>query len=150
MKQPGLPRILLIASLSALAIYVVGYTWMYHRQTRLGPWEVTFTTLTNTPAIVINQPRLGIQGVQVAFVGASVASNVFQTLRFDRPKPWPYDVPFGRCIFMDTMILPGNVTLELFGHEVQLLPRTLTLDRREFKWTGTTNIVAGELRPAGQ
>jgi hypothetical protein len=30
--------------------------------------------------------------------------------------------------------LPGTVTLRLFGHEIELLPRVLIIDRKEHPW----------------
>jgi hypothetical protein len=35
---------------------------------------------------------------------------------------------------MDTTFQPGTVTFQLFGHEIELLPRTLVLDRQEHGW----------------
>jgi hypothetical protein len=43
-------------------------------------------------------------------------------------------VPFGQCVFQDAQTLPGTVVFELFGHEIQLLPRVLTIDRVEHPW----------------
>jgi hypothetical protein len=38
------------------------------------------------------------------------------------------------------MFLPGTVTLDCFGHEVELLPRVLVLNRRQVPWKShTTN-----------
>jgi hypothetical protein len=46
----------------------------------------------------------------------------------------PFDVPFGKCVFMDTTFLPGTLAFELFGHEIQLIPRVLTIDKQEQPW----------------
>src|SRR5690606_26083675 len=55
-------------------------------------------------------------------------------VRFDTPfKP----VPFGKVVFDDLMYLPGTVVLHCFGHEVQMLPRALFLNRRERAWNAT-------------
>jgi hypothetical protein len=35
---------------------------------------------------------------------------------------------------MDTTFLPGTVTFELFGHEIELLPRVLMIDHEERPW----------------
>jgi hypothetical protein len=35
---------------------------------------------------------------------------------------------------MDATSLPGTVAFELFGHEIQLLPRVLTIDNQERPW----------------
>jgi hypothetical protein len=47
------------------------------------------------------------------------------------------------------MYLPGTVTLELFGHEIELLPRVLIIDRKEHPWkSGTTiSLVVSEDNP---
>ncbi len=70
------------------------------------------------------------------------ATNV--TLVFDQPREVPFDVPFGKCIFMDATRLPGTVTLVLFGHEIELRPRTLTLDEKDYNWAVISNV---EVRP---
>jgi hypothetical protein len=50
---------------------------------------------------------------------------------FDIPeKP----VPFGSVKFEDLTYLPGTVTLDLFGHEIELIPRTLFINREERPW----------------
>jgi len=56
------------------------------------------------------------------------------TLIFREPRPVPYSVPFGKCVFMDTTFLPGTVTFQLFGHEIELLPRVLIIDHAEHPW----------------
>ena len=60
----------------------------------------------------------------------------------------PYEVPFGKCVFMDTTFLPGTVTFELFGHEIELLPRVLIIDRQEHRWQSDAVIVLSRLQPA--
>ena len=52
----------------------------------------------------------------------------------------PYEVPFGNCVFMDTTFLPGTITFQLFGHEIELLPRVLVIDRQEHPWRPDTAI----------
>jgi hypothetical protein len=99
------------------------------------------------PGIVINQPKLGITNVQISFADEiQPATNSAVTLYFRQPKPVPYTVPFGNCVFMDTTFLPGKVTFQLFGHEIELLPRVLVIDRQEHSWRPDTNIAL----PRGQ
>lgn len=62
------------------------------------------------------------------------------TLLFAKPQPVPYDVPFGKCVFMDATFLPGTITFELFGHEIELLPRALIIDRQEHRWQPNATI----------
>ena len=60
---------------------------------------------------------------------------------FTQPLQVPYEVPFGQCIFMDTTFLPGTLTFRMFGHELELLPRTLVVDHQEQPWRSGTCIV---------
>ncbi len=62
------------------------------------------------------------------------------TLTFGQLQQVPYEVPFGKCIFLDTTSLPGTVVLDLFGHEIELLPRALIIDRQERPWRSDTTI----------
>ena len=140
MKSTGPLKHFLFAFIIALVLYLVAYKWIEHRRTGNGPWEVRFVVESEIPAIFINQPKLQIQNVRISFPGENIATNFSETMTFAQPRQWPFDVPFGKVIFMDTTFLPGNVTFELFGHEIQLLPRVLTIDRKEIPWRSNTNV----------
>lgn len=121
--------------LVTLFIYVTAYTLIESRRVKNGPWQITFTTESGAPAIVINQPKLGIRNVKLTFPGVPPpATPPPPAIAFDAARRVPFDVPGGQCVFLDTISLPGNVTLQLHGHQIQLLPRTLTLDRKEQTW----------------
>jgi hypothetical protein len=122
--------------LATLLLYIAAFSLIEHRRVKSGPWQVTFTTETNAPAIVINQPTLGIRNVKLVFPGAPPPTNAAATTLFDAARPVPFGVPGGQCVFLDAISLPGTLTLELHGHQIQLLPRTLTLDHREVGWAG--------------
>ncbi len=124
--------------LNAFLLAAIGYGCLYGgiqwRRSRLGPWQVSFTQGEGGyPVVQINQHRLGITNQELAFLTQSGPVNP-GTLSFVDPKPLPFEVPFGQCVFMDTTFLPGSVTLRLFGHTVELLPRTLIIDNREHPW----------------
>jgi hypothetical protein len=55
-------------------------------------------------------------------------------------RPVPFEVPFGSVIFFDTTVLPGTVTMRLFGHEIEFIPRTLIIDHTPYGWINGTNI----------
>ena|SRR5437773_547070 len=132
----------ILAFVIALVGYLLVYQFIENRRTRKGPWQVTFTNSSDgSPAIVINQTALNISNVQIQFPGGITNHQILTTnyqspitFHFNKPKPVPYDVPFGKCIFMDTTFQPGTLTFQLFGHEIELLPRTLVLDRQEHGW----------------
>ena len=142
MKSDNPVKHFVLAFLIALAVYFVAYSFIEHRRNRKGPWQVTFTTQpAAAPGITIDQPTLHLTNVAISFAGNRVpGTNASSTLIFDQPRPVPYDLPFGKCLFMDTTFLPGTLTLQLCGHEIELLPRVLIIDHREYPWHSNTNI----------
>jgi hypothetical protein len=146
MKEKPLKHFVL-AFLLALACYAIFYPAIEHRRNRQGPWEVTFNvSAEGMPGILIQQSKLAISNIQVTFPDQVLAqTNTSRTLFFEEPKPVPYDLPFGKCVFMDTTFLPGTVTFDMFGHEIELLPRALIVDRQDHPWLPDSNI---QLHPA--
>jgi hypothetical protein len=157
MQSKGPVKHFILAFMLALVGYAAFYQGIEHWRARKGPWRVTFTHRSaHAPVMTIDQPGLAITNVQIVFVGENLPAprkpGVFPadptrpnspitdhaspstTLRFAQPHSVPYDVPFGRCVFLDLMSLPGTVAFELFGHEIQLLPRVLIVDRQEYPW----------------
>jgi hypothetical protein len=136
--------------LAALVIYLIAYGGIEHLRNRKGPWQVTFTRSTGTglPALLINQASLQITNVQIIFTNQPSLTNPPAHLTFGQPKPVPYDLPFGKCLFMDTTFLPGTLTMQVFGHEIELLPRVLILDHDEHSWRSEETIVLDVLPPA--
>ncbi|SRR5258708_6162173 len=123
--------------LIALVVYVIVYSAIEHRRKMRGPWQVTFTSRagSSTAAILINQPAIGITNVTLLFQGAAApGTNISTTLLFGQPREVPFDVPLGKCIFMDATFLPGTLTFRMFGHEIELLPRVLMIDHEEHAW----------------
>ena len=117
-----------------LIVYVAMFSWVENKRRKSGPWEITFTQVDNSPALLINHEKLGLTNITVTFPDATTPTNQTQTVRFQHGQIAPFDLPFGRCIFLDTLYLPGTVTCEVFGHEIQILPRTMTIDRVERPW----------------
>ena len=142
-KSDGLIKHVAAAFVIALVLYALAYTGIEHRRTRQGPWQVAFTNdASGAPMLLVNQPFLSITNVQIVFPGAPLPKNFSaETLAFDRPRPVPYDISFAQCIFMDTTFLPGTIVFVVFGHEIQLIPRVLTIDRKEQPWRSNATIV---------
>lgn len=140
-------RIFVVPAVGALLGYVLLYGCDARLRDRRGPWEVTFLREADgSPAVRLQQPGLGLSNITVRFVGERIPDtppHAFPVVvRFDAPLQ---PVPFGRTAFDDLMYLPGTVVLQCFGHEVQMLPRTLYLNRQNRGWTN--NIVI-ELKPS--
>jgi hypothetical protein len=141
MKSDNLLRHIAIPFGIAVLVYIVFYGFIENRRTRHGPWRVTFTNdVAGAPALLINQPALAITNLQITFSGETnnSSSNVLMVL--DTPKPVPYDIPFGKCVFMDTTFLPGTIVFDVFRHEIQLIPRVLTIDKKDIPWQSHENI----------
>ena len=89
-----------------------------------------------THGMATDQGRIG------GLVGSAIlaAARGIPVAQTGQPKPRPYAqptpfaVPFGQVLFTDLTYLPGTVSFEVFGHEVELLPRTLIVDRQEVPW----------------
>lgn len=128
-----------VPAVLALVGYITLYSVDAHLRVRRGPWEVTFFADTDgTPAVRVDQPGLGISRVTVRFAGEQLPEipppGLPATVRFAEPAA---SVPFGKTAFDDLMYLPGTVVLHCFGHEVQMLPRTLYLDRQAHGWSNS-------------
>jgi len=125
-----LPRHLFIAFLLALAIYGLFFSCDMALRKRKGPWRVEFgTNAAGHAAITVSHPTLQITNVQIVFVNET-ATNMGRVI-FDRPQQ---PIPFGKTKFEDLTYLPGSVAFDFFGHEVELLPRTLYLNKHERPW----------------
>jgi hypothetical protein len=140
MKAASPAKHFIFAFLIAIVLYVVFYTAIEHRRTRNGPWQATFASDgTNAPTIVINQPKLKIANVKLVFPdNKAPATNAMVV--FDPPRPVPFNLPFGQCIFLDTTFQPGTVVFNIYGHEIQLIPRVLTIDKKEYPWQSESTI----------
>jgi hypothetical protein len=132
MRSEGLLKHLAICAVIAAVFYFTAYGWIEHRRTFKGPWEAVFRAdAAGVPAILISQPRLGISETLV-FPGQTVQpANLSRAIAFGQTPP---DLPFGELLYQDPTFLPGSVVMSLFGHQVTLLPRALTVDKKEYQW----------------
>lgn len=136
-RSDRLPKHLLFSFAMALVIYAAFFAGDQWMRTRKGPWEVVFQTNGQGHAeIVISQRALGISNATVTFQREAV-TNIGR-VRFDVPKQ---PLPFGVTKFEDLTYLPGSVAMDFFGHEVELLPRTLYLNKKEYPWVSGMNYV---------
>jgi len=132
MRSDGLLKHLAICLVIALVFYVTVFGWIEHRRTAKGPWEAAFSAdAAGTPALLISQTNLNISET-IVFAGQTVHPAGFsRTIVFSDTPP---ELPFGELLYQDPTFLPGTVTMRLFGHVVELLPRVLTVDKKEYPW----------------
>jgi hypothetical protein len=124
-----------IAFAFALGIYVLSYWFIEHRRTFKGPWEVRFEEGSNSvPVMVVNQPKLNISNVRFEFPGGVITNKLPESIQLAQPKDWPYPAGFGTIIFEDLTFLPGTVTMVCYGNEIELLPRVLSINRKQYEW----------------
>ena len=153
MKREGALRQFLIVFVIAAVAYAVLFSVIERMRGRKGPWQVTFGEASGAPAIVIDQPRLGITNVTLVFEGqTATGSPAPLPLDFAQARMVPFEVPYGKVILLDTTFLPGTVTMQLFGHEIELLPRVLVLDHSEHAWRPdeVIRVMPEEPRPASE
>ena len=142
MNSGGLLKHVVLAFVIAVILYAVFFYGIEHRRMVNGPWRVTFTNDTaGVPELIVTQPKLKISNLKLDFPNNKLPpTNSNSLMMFDTPKEVPFPVPFGQCIFMDTTFLPGTITFNLFGYEIELLPRVLIIDKKEYPWQSNTNI----------
>ena len=146
---PVVVKRLFAGFVATLFAYVTLYGACTALKRRGGPWNVTFDRATDgVPVLRIEHPRLlGPQPVTLYFPGET-------PLREDLPITAVFSVPitnampFGPVVFVDTSALPGTVSLNCFGHAVEMVARTLYVDFREVPWVPGTNItLAADTKP---
>ena len=133
-------RILLVVAIGSLGAYLFLYSTIEHWRLANGPWQVTFARSSGMePMLTIQHPRFHIEHVEILFKGHnSPATNVVH--EFNKMQPVPYPVPFGECKFQDLISRPGTVVLEIYGHEIQLMPNSLTIDKHSIPWKSNQRI----------
>ena len=135
---------LFVAFVATLFGYVTLYGGCELARRRGGAWNLTYALSSNgVPELRIEHPKiLGPLPVTVSFPGEKPE-------RTDLPLTAVFSVPitnampFGAVIFVDNTVLPGTVTVNCFGHVVEMIPRTLFVDMTEVGWVPGTNIVLG-------
>jgi len=146
-KSPGAWKHFVAAFFLALILYIVGFNWIENRRVKSGPWNVTFHNVAGQLELVILQDSLAIRDVRLRFTNASLSTNLVESILFTAGRKVPFDVPFGRCVFLDPLFLPGKAVLEIAGHEIQIMPRVLMLDGVEHPWRGSNTFTLGEPEP---
>lgn len=138
MNSEGVAKQVVAVFVVTLIIYIVGFSWLEHRRVMKGPWNVTFATdEAGHPALTISQDVLGISNVTIRVSDKTVTNRLGPTLvRFANVTNTP---AFGEMPYFDATFLPGALTFNLLGHEIELLPRTLKLDLQEVPWVNGTN-----------
>lgn len=132
-KTERLPKILLTGFVSALALYIVVFWGLQGCRTYKGPWRVIYLSdNSGTAGLLVTQSKLKISQ-RIMFPKQKLRQNNAVRARvFDDPNKT--NAPFGQVVFQDLTFLPGTVTLNVFGHEIELLPRVLIVDKQEHRW----------------
>jgi len=132
MRSDGVIRHIAIAFVIAVVLYIASFSWIQHRRVFRGPWEIAFATdAAGRPSLMISQPFLKVSQ-KITFPKQKIApANLARVERFEEAVT---NLPFGEMIFQDPTFLPGTVTMRLFGHEIELLPRVLIVDKKEIPW----------------
>ena len=141
MKSDHIWKQLLAVFVCAVIGYVLVFGWIENRRRTNGPWQATFTSVEGLPTLIVNHPKLQLTNISLMFADALTPTNLPQAVAFEHGRPAPFDLPFGKCVFVDAVFLPGTAACEIFGHEIQLMPRVLTIDRIERPWRSGEKIL---------
>jgi hypothetical protein len=146
MKSGITPKSIAISFFVVLALYLGVFYGIEYLRHRKGPWQVSFRAdAQGNPVVVIAQNRLRLSDVKLVFHGEPM-TNAPGIVFFDRVKQ---PVPFGRVIYEDLTFLPGVVTFDLFGHEIEILPRVLIVNKKTVPWqSGATTDLWPTNKPA--
>jgi len=149
MNRDRLSRHLLVAFLLSLTGYVLVYWFIESRRVADTAWVVAFQTeAEGRPVLEIRQETMGLGPVRIRIDTTNITPAVpRQEIEFSKPRPFPFEVPLGQCIFQDATFLPGTVVLEIGGIQIQMLPRALTIGTNEFTWASNALVVVS---PDGQ
>src|ERR1051325_11626615 len=130
---------LLALAVLLIAFYFAAFYGIEHANHRKGPWEMSFTVDgEGNPSVVIYEPKLNISSVEILFPGERDArTNFVERVTFDQPRR---PIPFGKIIYEDLTALPGVITLELFGHYLEVFPRAFVIDRKEYPWKSESTV----------
>lgn len=143
MKSGITPKSIAVCFVAVLSLYLAIFYGVEHWNHRNGAWEIEFMSdAMGNPSIAIYQSKLNISSVEILFPGEKVsATNLAHKVKLDRPLNFlPFQMPIGEVIYEDLRSLPGVITFNFFGHEVELLPRVLIVNKKEIPWKSETII----------
>lgn len=131
---------LFMVFVGTLFAYVTVYGACTAMKRKGGPWALTFTMTNGTPTLFIEHSLRLAQPVTIQFPGEKPERDDLPILAVFN-VPITNRMPFGAVLHVDTSTLPGVVTLNCFGHPVEIFPRALSVDFHELPWIAGTNIV---------
>jgi hypothetical protein len=131
--------------IGTLFLYVTIYGGCQAYRVRSGAWQLTFDRLPDgTPQLRIDHPRILPSGpLALSFPGENAPRVTNGPITWVYSRPDTNSTPFGPIAFLDTTQLPGTISIIAFGHAVEMVPRTLSVDFAEVPWISGTNIVLG-------
>ena len=141
-RDDGLLRHLAAAAVLAAVFYCAAFWWIEHRRVAKGPWEIAFISdAAGRPSLRISQAALRISE-GLSFPDDQVPrTNLAELVKFRQATT---NLPFGEVLLQDPLYLPGTITMRLFGHLVEVLPRTLVVDHQEHAWKAGEELVIRE------
>jgi len=135
-------RHLAVAFALAVVFYVASFWWIEHRRVVKGPWEIEFISdASGKPSLQISQRKLHISEKLIFPDDKVEPPNLSQRVNFSQATT---NLPLGEMLLQDALYLPGTVTMRLCGHQVEVLPRALIVDKKEHSWQTGEQVVIGK------
>src|SRR5690348_15212616 len=104
MKSEHVRKQIIAVFIAALIGYLAVFYFVEHQRRKDGPWQATFTSIDGMPTMIVNHPKSQLTNISISFVDAITNStNLPQTVVFEHGQPAPFDLPFGKCVFIDAL-----------------------------------------------
>lgn len=125
-------RSVLIFFLALIPVYGLVFWGTEYLRGKDGPWRLVFSSdASGEPSLMVEHAGILAGGVEVRFTGEKIAPGTRVECILDKPgKP----LPWGKRISEDITFLPGTLAIDAFGHEVEIAPRVMVINRKEIAW----------------
>jgi hypothetical protein len=147
-RGDNMRQILAVSFVLALVMYVGCFWWIQHERSVKGPWVIVFAAdAQGSPSLQISQVKLRISEKLIFPDDRITRTNFSERIVFSEAMT---NLPFGEMLLQDELYLPGSVTLRVAGHQIEILPRVLILDKKESPWQMGHEIALRKTAPPEQ
>lgn len=132
-------RPVLLFFLTLVPAYLLVFWGTEYVRGKDGPWRLVFSSdAAGVPSLLVEHPGILAGGMELKFSEEKVEPGQRVECLLDKPiKP----LPWGKRISEDLTFLPGTLAIDAFGHEVEIAPRILVVNRKEIPWGSQMHLV---------
>ena len=123
---------LIIILLITLLVVIAAFIFIIKPIRERSPWNIKFEISDGIPSIYISNNTPMVPATKIIFSNEKINRDLSENIAFEKHNI--NKIPFGEITFTDVTLFPGRITLKLFNHEIDILPRALIIDKKEYKW----------------